>query len=73
MFSRKIITLALYLLIVILIFTTQPSLMFNSNGEMKSFGYYNNDKTTIMPVILFLPILALILFIAVLIIECINT
>jgi hypothetical protein len=51
----------------------QPGLMFNSNGEMKSFGYYNNDKTTIMPVILFLPILALILFIAVLIIECINT
>lgn len=47
--------------------------MFNSNGEMKSFGYYNNEKTTIMPVILLLPILALILFIAVLIIECIYT
>jgi len=73
MFSRKIITLSIYLLIVISIFTMQPGLMFNSNGEMKSFGYYNNDKTTIMPVILFLPILALILFIAVLIIECINT
>ena len=73
MFSRKIITLSIYLLIVILIFTIQPSLMFNSNGEMKTFGYYNNEETTIIPVLLFLPILALILFIAVLIIECINT
>ena len=73
MFSRKIITLSIYLLIVIMIFTIQPSLMFNSNGEMKTFGYYNNDKTTIMPVILLLPIIALILFISVLIIECIYT
>jgi hypothetical protein len=73
MFSRKIITLSIYLLIVIMIFTIQPSLMFNSNGEMKTFGYYNNDKTTIMPVILLLPIIALILFITVLIIECIYT
>ncbi len=56
-----------------MIFTIQPSLMFNSNGEMKTFGYYNNDKTTIMPVILLLPIIALILFITVLIIECIYT
>jgi hypothetical protein len=73
MFSRKIITLSIYLLIVILIFTIQPSLMFNSNGEMKTFGYYNNEETTIIPVLLFLPILALILFISVLIIECIYT
>ena len=47
--------------------------MFNSNGEMKTFGYYNNEETTIIPVLLFLPILALILFISVLIIECIYT
>jgi hypothetical protein len=73
MFSRKLITLSIYLLIVIIIFTIQPSLMFSSNGEMKTFGYYNNDKTTIMPVILLLPIIALILFIIILIIECIYT
>lgn len=47
--------------------------MFNSKGEMKNFGYYINEETTIIPVILFLPILALLLFIFTLIIECIYT
>ena len=47
--------------------------MFNSAGEMKNFGYDINDETTIIPVILFLPIFALLLFIFTLIIECIYT
>lgn len=47
--------------------------MFNSEGEMKHFGYYNNEETTIIPVILVLPILALLLFILTLMIECIYT
>ncbi len=47
--------------------------MFNSEGEMKNFGYYINEETTIVPVILVLPILALLLFVFTLIIECIYT
>ena len=50
-------------MIVILIFIIKPEIMFNSKGEMKNFGYYINEETTIIPVILFLPILALLLFI----------
>jgi len=71
MFSRKIISISIYLMIVILIFIIKPEIMFNSKGEMKNFGYYINEETTIIPVILFLPILALLLFIFTLIIECI--
>ena len=63
MFSRKIISISIYLMIVILIFIIKPEIMFNSKGEMKNFGYYINEETTIIPVILFLPILALLLFI----------
>jgi hypothetical protein len=73
MFSRKIISISIYLMIVILIFIIKPEIMFNSKGEMKNFGYYINEETTIIPVILFLPILALLLFIFTLIIECIYT
>ena len=60
-------------MIVILIFIIKPEIMFNSKGEMKNFDYYINEETTIIPVILFLPILALLLFIFTLIIECIYT
>jgi hypothetical protein len=73
MISRKIISISIYLIIVILIFVIKPDIMFNSEGEMKNFGYYNNEETTIIPVILVLPILALLLFILTLIIECIYT
>lgn len=60
-------------MIVILIFIIKPEIMFNSDGEMKNFGYYINEETTIVPVILVLPILALLLFVFTLIIECIYT
>ena len=73
MISRKIISISIYLIIVVLIFVMKPDIMFNSEGEMKHFGYYNNEETTIIPVILVLPILALLLFILTLIIECIYT
>lgn len=46
--------------------------MFDSNGDMKKFGYKVDDETTIIPVMLLLPILALILYLTVLMIELIN-
>lgn len=72
MFSRRIITIVIYLVIVAIIFATQPYIMFDSNGDMKKFGYKVDDETTIIPVMLLLPILALILYLTVLMIELIN-
>lgn len=73
MLSRKIITLLTYLIIVALIFAIQPYIMFDKDGNMKSFGYAINDKTTILPLILFLPFLAIILYLMVLAVEMIYT
>lgn len=71
MFSRRILTLVIYLLIVSIIFITQPYVMFDGDGNMKKFGYKIDDETTIMPVMLILPLLALILYLIVLMIEII--
>jgi len=71
MFSRRIITLVIYLIIVAIIFITQPYIMFDSDGNMKQFGYKIDNETTIMPVMLLLPLLALVLYLTVLMIELI--
>jgi hypothetical protein len=71
MFSRRIITLVIYLIIVAIIFMTQPYIMFDEDGNMKKFGYKIDNETTIIPVMLVLPLLALILYLTVLMIELI--
>lgn len=71
MFSRRIITLVIYLIIVAIIFMTQPYIMFDVDGNMKKFGYKIDDETTMIPVMLVLPLLALILYLTVLMIELI--
>nr|QPI16780.1 MAG: hypothetical protein NIOZUU159_00275 [Virus NIOZ-UU159] len=71
MFSRRIITLVIYLIIVAIIFMTQPYIMFDDDSNMKKFGYKIDDETTTIPVILVLPLLALILYLTVLMIELI--
>jgi len=71
MFSRRIITLVIYLLIVAILFVTRPYIMFDGDGNMKKFGYKIDDETTIIPVMLVLPLLAIILYLTVLMIELI--
>jgi len=71
MFSRRIITLVIYLIIVSIIFITQPYIMFDDDGNMKNFGYKIDNETTIIPVMLLLPLLALVLYLTVLMIELI--
>lgn len=71
MFSRRIITLVIYLIIVAIIFMTRPYIMFDEDGNMKNFGYKIDGETTIIPVMLVLPLLALILYLTVLMIELI--
>jgi len=50
---------------------TQPYIMFDDDSNMKKFGYKIDDETTMIPVILVLPLLALILYLTVLMIELI--
>jgi len=45
--------------------------MFDGDGNMKKFGYKIDDETTIIPVMLVLPLLAIILYLTVLMIELI--
>lgn len=71
MFSRRIITLVIYLIIVAIIFMAQPYIMFDEDGNMKKFGYKIDNETTMIPVMLVLPLLALILYLTVLMIELI--
>ena len=43
MFSRRIITLVIYLIMVAVIFMIQPYIMFDEDGNMKKFGYKLRD------------------------------
>jgi|TARA_B110000483_G_scaffold12994_1_gene14783 hypothetical protein len=45
--------------------------MFDGDGNMKHFGYKIDNETTIIPVMLLLPLLALVLYLTVLMIELI--
>ena len=71
MFSRRIITLVIYLIMVAVIFMIQPYIMFDEDGNMKKFGYNIDNETTIIPVVLVLPLFALILYLTLLMIELI--
>jgi hypothetical protein len=71
MFSRRIITLVIYLIMVAVIFMIQPYIMFDEDGNMKKFGYKIDNETTIIPVVLVLPLFALILYLTLLMIELI--
>jgi len=79
MLSRKIITLLIYIIILAIIFAIQPNIFFDKNGNMKCFGINSNDTNdnthanTFLPLILFVPFLALLSYLIILIIEMIYT
>lgn len=74
MISRKILTLLVYILLLSLLFVFQPSLMFDSNGNIKEFSIKNNDNTTtIISLTIVLPILAILCYFIVLIFQMILT
>lgn len=73
MISRKVITVLIYILLVVLLFVFQPSMMFDQYGNIKVFDFETRDDTTLMPLILILPLLAIISYMIVLMIEMIMT
>lgn len=59
---RWIVALVLYLLIVLLLFATKPSLMFAQDGRMKEFGVGLSKGKSLFAPALMLPILAVVCF-----------
>ena len=60
-------------------FAIQPNLFFDNNGNMKCFGINSNDPNdntnanTFFPLILFVPFIAILSYLIILIIEMIYT
>jgi hypothetical protein len=74
MLSRKIITLLIYIILLAIIFAIQPNLFFDKDGNIKCFGFDDNTTSnTILPLILFVPFIALLSYLIILVIEMIYT
>jgi hypothetical protein len=80
MLSRKIITLLIYIILLAVLFAIQPSLFFDKDGNIKCFGINSNDDAsgavttnTILPLILFVPFIAILSYLIILVIEMIYT
>jgi hypothetical protein len=77
MLSRKIITLLIYIIFLAVLFAIQPNLFFDKDGNIKCFGINSNnindnsDTNTILPLILFVPFIAILSYLLILIIEMI--
>jgi|UniRef100_A0A6C0LCN3 hypothetical protein len=77
MLSRKIITLLIYIIFLAVLFAIQPNLFFDKDGNIKCFGINSNnindnsDANTILPLILFVPFIAILSYLLILIIEMI--
>jgi hypothetical protein len=79
MLSRKIITLLIYIILLAVLFAIQPSLFFDKDGNIKCFGINSSDDgssgtaNTILPLILFVPFIAILSYLIILVIEMIYT
>lgn len=73
MFSRKLITIFLFITILLLIYLLKPSLMFDKDGTIKNFGYISEEKTTLITIFIAIPIIAIICYILVLSFELVYT
>lgn len=73
MLSRKVITLIIYLFIISIICTIKPEIIFDKDGNLKTFGNKIDDDTTFIPILLILPIFALLTYLIVLVFEIIYT
>ena len=68
MLSRKIITLLIYIIFLAVLFAIQPNLFFDKEGNIRCFGIDNSDANSILPLILFVPFIAILSYILILII-----
>jgi hypothetical protein len=75
MLSRKIITLLIYIILLGVLFAIQPNLFFDNEGNIKCFGIHSGDdnENTILPLVMFVPFIAIISYLVILVIEMIYT
>jgi hypothetical protein len=73
MYSRKYIIILIYIILILLLFIIRPSMMFDYNGNIKKFGYNNNNEnmTSLLSIEIIIPLLAIISYIIYLSIELI--
>lgn len=57
-----IVAIVLYILIVAIILFTTPSIMFNSNGDVKKWGLERDENTSIFSPMIVFPIIAMICY-----------
>ena len=75
MLSRKIITLLIYIILLGVLFAIQPNLFFDKDGNIRCFGIHPEDDNgdTILPLVMFVPFIAIITYLIILVIEMIYT
>jgi len=73
MISRKVMSLLIYIIIVIIAFALQPSMFFDNDGNIKTFDFEVSNKTTLIPIILVLPFLGIISYLIILVFEMLFT
>ena len=73
MYSRKYIIIFIYIIILLLLFIIRPSMMFDYNGNIKKFGYNNENEniTSLLSIEIIIPLLVIISYIIYLSIQLI--
>ena len=59
---RLLFAIILYVLIVVTILFTKPSIMFNSKGEIKKWGLERDESTSIFSPMIVFPVIAIICY-----------
>ena len=72
MFSRITITVLIYITILLLIFYYKPAMMFGNDGNIKNFDYDTElISSSLMSIEVILPVIAIICYFLVIILELI--
>jgi hypothetical protein len=72
MYSRKYIIILIYIILVLTIFLFKPSMMFDHDGNIKQFGYNNeNNMSSLLSIEIVLPLLIIISYILYLVLQLI--
>tara|TARA_B100001540_G_scaffold308214_1_gene322557 strand:- start:5165 stop:5389 length:225 start_codon:yes stop_codon:yes gene_type:complete len=73
MYSRKYIIILIYIILILLLFIIRPSMMFDYNGNIKKFGYNNENEnmTSLLSIEIIIPLLVIISYIIYLSIQLI--
>lgn len=71
MYSRKYLSIFLYITIIIFIFIFKPKNMFDKDGNIKHFDYDNDIGSSLLSIEIVLPILAILCYFITIILELI--